>query len=275
MPCRTVAVAVLTACTLPAIAQDATHQDAAPADIEVEPDPTQPADLDAAKGPFRLLPDPWTGSIDAGLSGSTGNSENFSLRVNAGADRIIEDVAETRLSARYTYKSDNGNDTDNRFEANARHDWLFAESPWRAFARASYEYDEFQDYDHRISAGGGLGYEFIDNDTTLLVGRIGAQGTWELGRADGDRFTPEGILGIDFEHQLTERQKIYFTGDYLPALDDFWRYRVVARAGWEILIDPDANLFLKAGVENRYDSSPGPDTDRNDLDYFLTVGTTF
>lgn len=257
-----------------ATAQDATTEGKAPSTIEQDPAGQAPEPLEGSK-PFKLLPDPWEGSIDAGLVGSSGNTDNISIRANVEAKRIIEDVEETRLFATYIWQQDEGEDTQNRFDSGIRHDWLLPDSKWRIFARAGYEYDQFQDWDHRVTVGGGLGYEFINNDTTLLVGRAGLQAAWEFGGDEGDRFTPEGILGIDFEHQLTERQSIFFTGDYLPALDDFYRYRVVAKAGWQIMLDPEANLYLKAGIEDRYDSSPGADNDRNDLDYFLTVGTTF
>ena len=270
----TAAAMALSAIAGLAHAQDATNEGKAPATIEQDPAAEAPEPLEGPK-PFKLLPDPWAGSIDAGVVGSSGNTDNLSVRVNAAAERIIEDVEETRLFATFFYQQDDGEDTENRFETGIRHDWLLPDSKWRYFARAGYEYDEFQNWDHRIVAGGGLGYEFINNDTTTLVGRAGLQAAWELGGDGGDRFTPEGILGIDFEHQLTERQKIFFTGDYLPALDDFFRYRAVAKAGWEIMLDPEANLYLRAGIEDRYDSSPGADTKRNDLDYFITVGTTF
>ena len=46
--------------------------------------------------------------------------------------------------------------------------------------------------------------------------------------------------------------------------------RVRARAGYEITLDPDHGMVLRLGVQDRYDSSPGP-AKRNDVNYFVTL----
>ncbi|MEQ8770867.1 MAG: DUF481 domain-containing protein [Phycisphaerales bacterium] len=214
----------------------------------------------------------WEGSVEAGINGTTGNSENFNFRLALDAQRLTEDM-ETRFDALYRYATQEGEDTTNRFETGLRNDWLFNDSPWRLFAQGRYEYDEFQDWDHRISGFGGVGYEFIDNDTTTLIGRAGLGGAQTIG-GDEEEFTPEGLLALDVTHKLSDNQKIAAGTEVFPALDPFGDYRVNSYADYTVKVNPDNNMFLKLGVRHRWDSDPG-DAKRSDLDYYLTLGWGF
>lgn len=215
----------------------------------------------------------WTGSAEAGLSGASGNTERFNFRTGLNLSRETEEMV-TTFGAVYSYANDDGSETENRARFNARNDWLLPDSPWRIFAQAGVEYDEFQDWDLRYTVFAGGGYEFIDNDTTTLLGRIGVGGSYEQG-GQNEEFTPEGLLGLDLAHQLTERSKITATAEYYPSFDDLTEFRAIARASYEVLVDPEMNLTLKLGAENRYDSDPGAGFKRNDLDYFATLVWAF
>jgi len=215
----------------------------------------------------------WTGGVEGGLNGSSGNSDTLNFRAGVFANRITSSI-ETRAFANYLYSEDDGDRSQNRGEIGARNDWILGDSPWSVFAQGLFEIDEFQDWDSRLSGFAGIGYAFIKDDRTLLRGRLGAGGSYRWGGAD-DGFTPEGLIGIDFEHQLTERQRIFATGELYPSLDDGGEFRSLARAGWEILVDPSINMSLKLGVENRYDSKPGGDAKKNDFEYFALLAFAF
>jgi len=238
--------------------QDAVIAPSTAAAAEDVPAPEQP------KGFF----DGWAFTVEAGLNGSTGNTERVSLRAGISAERLTTDM-ETRLGFVYQYAEDDGSATDHRAALDGRNDWLFPGSPWRWFAKARYEYDQFQDWNTRLSFFTGPGYELIKNDTTLLLLRAGAGGNYRWG-GDDDGFTPEALVGADFEHKISERQKIFLTGELYPNLEDGGEFRALARGGWEILVDPELNMTLKLGFEDRYDSDPGA-AKENDLDYFLAL----
>lgn len=214
----------------------------------------------------------WDGSVEAGINGSTGNSENFNFRLALNAERLT-DKMETRFDASYKYANSEGQKSDNRFTTGLRNDWLFQDSPWRLFAQGRYEYDEFQDWTHRISGAVGVGYEFIKNDTTTLIGRVGIGGNQTIGGAD-EGFTPEGLLGLDFTHKLDESQSIALGTEVLPSLDPVGDYRVNSYAEYKVTINPENDMFMKAGVMHRWDSDPG-DAKHSDLDYYLTLGWGF
>ena len=218
------------------------------------------------------LLDGWEGSVTAGVNGSTGNTENLNLRGEIKAGRESRRV-KTSLRLLYSYATSDGEESENRFFGEARNDWKLGDSKWRLFVQGSYEYDEFKAWDHRVTLFAGAGYAFIENDKTTLVGRAGLGGAYEIG--DDDDLIPEALLGVDFEHQLTERQTIAFTSDLFPSLEELGDYRVRSLLAWEVMIDPEVNLVLRAGIESRYDSSPGEGVKRHDLDYFIALGWSF
>lgn len=239
------------------LAQDATNPEGAAADAPPAPEPP--------KGFF----DGWEFDVAIGLNGSTGNTERLSFRGGLGGQRITETM-ETRLGFVYQYAEDDSVATEHRASFDIRNDWLFADSPWRWFAQGRAEYDQFQEWNVRLSGFTGPGYELIKNDTTLLLLRGGIGGNQTIG-GDNEDFTPEALIGADFEHQISERQKIFLTGEIYPNLEDGGEFRALARGGWEILVDPDMNMNLRLGFENRYDSDPGSGVKENDLDYFLAL----
>ncbi len=215
----------------------------------------------------------WEGSVEVGLAGSDGNTEQVSFRMGVNAARKTERI-ETKFGANYLYVKSDGDETANRFDLSLRNDWLLKDSRWRLFAEGRYENDQFQNWDHRISGFLGVGYEFIKREKTTLVGRAGIGGSQEIG-GDDEGFHPEALLGLDFGHKINERQKLVASTDFYPSLDDMGEFRWVNKAAWEVTVDPETNMFLRVGAEHRHDSDPGEGFKQNDLNYFLTLGWSF
>jgi putative salt-induced outer membrane protein YdiY len=228
--------------------------------------------------PPAVTPDPesfwegWKGGLELGVNGSEGNSQALSVR---GAVNLKRETSKTVTTAGllYTYSTSDGDKTLDHGEINLRNDWKIG-SPWRIYATGKAEYDTFQDWVWRTSLFAGVGYEIIKSDNTLLLGRVGAGVTKEYGSSK-QRIEPELDLGLDWEHKIDERQKIFATIDYYPSLHRFTTYRVDAKAGYEIIVDPTNKLALKLGLEDRYNSNPGDDKKKNDLLYFATIVYTF
>lgn len=215
----------------------------------------------------------WTGSVDVGLSGASGNTENFNVRGAIGAKKETPKSVQD-LSVVYFRATDDGDETDDRWDVNYRYDYKLDAPRWRLFAKGRYEYDEFKDWLHRISLHGGVGYELVKTDKMFLLGRVGAGAYLEIG-GEENAWQPEGLLGYDFDYVFTERQKVFATGDYFPSFNDLRQYRIVNKAGYELKVDPEVNMMLKAGVESEYDSSPGEGFNKHDFRYFLSLGWAF
>lgn len=209
----------------------------------------------------------WSGQIAAGFSGSEGNTETLRLRLEADARRRTQDEILT-MRLNYILGTDRGRRSENRLFARARNRWLVPDSKWEYFAEGSAEFNEFRDFDARFTAGGGLGYRFIESDRTTLEGRAGAGFSYELG--SNDPFTPEAILGLDLAHQIAARHSVNVELEAFPSLEDFGEIRAAARARWDIALNESETLMLGLGFENRYDSQPEGQR-RNDFDYFARI----
>jgi putative salt-induced outer membrane protein YdiY len=210
----------------------------------------------------------WTGSIELGMNGSEGNAQTFSMRAGANLKRETKlyTLAFELSHARTTADS---LETQNNALGKIRLDRNLGESRWTLFGTGSGEYDQFKAFDLRLSAHAGLGYKFIKNESTTLVGRIGSGVSHEIGGPD-DSYVPEALLGLDFEHQITAKQKLVFKSEYLPEWGDYENYRLVSDASWECLLDEASNLSLKIGAIDRYDSTPNG-LKANDIDYLLLL----
>ena len=215
----------------------------------------------------------WASVLEAGISGSSGNSDRFNARVRFGATYTSEHNIFDFYTL-YLYSEEDSQETQNRAEFGAKNDFLFEDSPWRLFVRGLLEYDEQTSYTYRLSGGAGVGYAFFQTDELELVGRAGIGASREWG-SDNDSVVPEGFLGIDLKHKLNARQSIYATAEYFPSFDDLSEFRARLLAGWEVQVDEKGNLFLKIGIEDRYTEAVDVGTDRNDIDYFLALTYKF
>lgn len=235
--------------------------------VQEEPviDPPEPSDLE------KFLSG-WERRIELGLSGSEGNSTAGSFRGKFRADRKT-DLSETRLSLEYVYATRDAKATANRFSSEIRYDKLMKDSSWRYFARASFDADQFQSWDYRVTLGGGFGYQVIQDEKTNLLVRGGLSAAQDLGGPNDD-IRAEGILGFDLSRKLNERQRLTANFDFLPGITE-QRLRVNAKAEWEIMIDPERQLSLKVGGQDRYDSDPGGSASRNDLSYYMLLAIQF
>lgn len=271
-----VALAELEAARAEAVAEGAVvSEQEAPAStaaaVVTQSDAVQPA-LESETGFFSW--DAWEKSVDIGLNGASGNSENVNFRINLGAERNT-DKMETKLNALYRLTTSDGDETENRFRFDVRNDWLPPEgSKIRWWAQASYEFDEFQAWDSRISGAAGIGYEFIKNDKHTLVGRLGFGGSQTYGDMDED-FRPEAVAGLDYTWNIKDGQQFTAGTEVFLDVSETENFRANSYAQYEVLLDAESNLTFKTGVAHRYDSEPGATAERSDVEYYASMGWKF
>lgn len=241
-----------------------------PTDAETDP---AAAEAEAPKPDPESFFEGWAGSFAFGLNGASGNTERFGLRAQFDAKReTSKDI--TTFGALYIYATDEGEKSEHRGEIFGRYEWKLGEDGrWRPFATAKAEYDEFKDWDWRVSGFVGVGYALIENETTKFVPRIGIGGSREFG-GQSNEFIPELDLGWDFEHKFNENVKFFNTFDFYPSLKRITDYRFSTKAGIDVLLSKENNLSLKLGVEDEYDSTP-EGQNRNDIRYFALVAYNF
>lgn len=215
----------------------------------------------------------WKGSIALGANGASGNSESQSVRAEAG---LLRETSKTKAAVGliYSHATSDGSTSNDNARIDVRNDWLPQEGDaLRPFVQGSGEYDMFQEWDYRLSAAAGVGYELIKDEKILVLPRIGLGLAREIGGAD-NRLHAEGLLGVDFSYVIDERSKVFSTADSFWVLDSYPDYRLLLRAGYEVVIDPANKLSLKLGLEDKYDSDPDG-RERNDLAYFVLLNYGF
>lgn len=216
----------------------------------------------------------WEKSVDVGINGASGNSENLNLRILLGAERNT-DKMETSLSALYRLTTSDGDETENRFRFDIRNDWLPPEgSKIRWWAQGSYEFDEFQEWDSRVSGAAGIGYEFIKNDKHTLVGRLGFGGSQTFGDMNED-FRPEAVAGLDYTWNIKDGQQFTAGTEVFLDVSETENFRANSYAQYEVLLDAESNLTFKTGIAHRYDSEPGATAERSDVEYYASMGWKF
>ncbi len=247
--------------------------DAPPAPAVAPPAPPEPDPEPAAAAPVEEEEEsPWSGYADLGLTGTEGNTETINLRTAAGVRRETEETI-FRVDGKYRLSTDRGDKSANQAIGSAGYEWLLPNSPWGFFVEGIVEYDEFKDYDLRLDLLGGVTYEFIKTDSTLLKGRAGAGVYREFGAPD-EEWTPQGVLGLRFEHAFNERTKFVAYTDWYPSFEDLHDFRLISGAGVEVALNDDKSLLFKAGVEDRFDNRPG-DAEPHDIDFYVTLGFTW
>lgn len=212
----------------------------------------------------------WSGGVELGLSGSTGNTDVFKIRTGIGAKR---DKAGNILTSDFMYvlSEVNGELQENKALWVLRDEAQMLKSRWSALLSEALEFDQFRAFDLRNALHAGFSYVFLKSERVNFKSRLGAGTSYDLNTTTREsRWVPEGMWGYDLEYLLTDRVRLAAFGDYFPNVADWGQFRLRIRAAGEFLIVPEYGLVLRAGIQERYDSRPGTGR-RNDLDYFTTI----
>jgi putative salt-induced outer membrane protein YdiY len=211
----------------------------------------------------------WKNEVEAGINGSSGNSDAFSL--HAGYTATYKDTEDGwKFATAYDKAESDGTESRNQFIANLQKDWFWSGSPWFSFAQGRYDWDKFKEWDYRLSASGGAGYEFINDDTWYLTGRFGLGGNKTFGDQAED-FTPEAILALNAAWTISERESIELVNTLYPNLEDGGEYRNLTDFSWKMQMTDKGSLAMKIGLINEYDSLAAQGTDKNDFKYSLSL----
>ncbi|MFK7760329.1 MAG: DUF481 domain-containing protein [Phycisphaerales bacterium] len=239
-----------------------------------EPKPA-PKEVEKKKPAVPSFWDNWKRSVRVGFNTSSGNTENTNLNLQFHTKRRSKKYL-TKFDSEYRYATRNGVDSQNRLDLDFRHEWLAPEGSkvgW--WTTASFEVDEFQNWDYRASAHAGISYQFIKNDKTHLKGRTGFGGSQTFG-GTADDFRPEALVtGIDLRHRFNDTMNVEAGLEYFVDVSEVTRDRLNNNVKWNILLDKESNMNLQFKLSHRYDSEPGGNNDNNDINFDITVGWQF
>ncbi len=225
----------------------------------------------------------WKSRLELGFSGSAGVTEDTNLRIALNT-AFKEDTFKLTIDSRYLLDTSRGDRTDNKFTAGLLSQWDVPASRWSYFAQGRYDFDEFQSWEHRVTAGGGVGYLLtkvtgLDDagqpiDVLTLTGRLGLGGRKEFGSLNED-LQPEGIIGADLTWHISQRQNLSTQLTYFPDLEDTGEFRAVTKAQWWLKLDGLEGLSFKLGLDFEHQSQTDPGVSSNDLSIYGTLVLDF
>ncbi|MEO0512897.1 MAG: DUF481 domain-containing protein [Planctomycetota bacterium] len=219
--------------------------------------------------------DGWTGDVTLGLNGADGNAQRNTIRLGASANKETTKWKLTNAIV-YANSQDDGEESEDRFRADFRQERKLDNKPrWSAFVREEYTYDEFDNFLHRFGAFGGVGYKAIDREKYQLKFIGGAGTLYETGNGTEPGFFPEAFGGVELDWQITEKQKFHFDNTSFFDIAGANEVRNVTNLTWEVLVDEAANLSLKSGFRNEYDSGAQSPNVKNDIEYFLLLAFSY
>ncbi len=210
----------------------------------------------------------WDGTFEIGINGAKGNNNAFSITTGLELSRETQ-LTNWDLSLVYAKNQSDGVETQHNAILFSTWDYKLPSPHWSWFNKLILEYDEFKEFDLRVTWNTGLGYLLVDTPTTQFRERLGAGVSRELGGMDDD-YEPAANFGLDFSHQISERQKFSAVVDFFPNFGDFSDFRIVSDFSWEVLLDEASDLSLKIGVIDRYDSTPNG-AEANDVLYTMVL----
>lgn len=219
-------------------------------------------------------PKGWSGQGQAGAVLARGNADATTVNAKIDASDTIADWKHL-LHLAYLYGQSAGIATAQRFEYGWQTNYNFGKKAF-VFGSVNGEDDHFDGFVYQVTFATGLGYKFIDSDTTKLTGSLGfgyrrlqteslehnnpANGTEVTGRVPGPS-TSDGVgsAGLDYQQQLTHTTKltdkllVQSGGQNTAVANDF-----------AVAVNMTETLALSIGYGLRYNSNPPAGTKSTD-----------
>ena len=208
----------------------------------------------------------WDRSIDVGLTGAAGKSNDISFRSSISG-QYEDNIDRWDFKSIYIYKEDEHETTDNQLNVNLLKDWFVNDSPWFYFAHAGFDWDKFKDWDYRGRLSAGPGYQFVKNKELELATRVGLNGVYEVIEPN-NILNLEGLIGLHLSWNISDKQSLKINNFLYPSITDAGEYRNVTAFEWAHKLDYYKGLAIKFGFNNEYDTT---ETDKNDLKYYAAI----
>ena len=208
--------------------------------------------------------DHWNFVLGAAFGYVENVNNEFNVRLSAQAEHNSE-FARLRINGAYFLNSANSEIIDNDISFSTTQDWFFPQSDWSIFARGSYQWDEFELWEHRVSGYVGPGYRLFNTEKLTVDTRFGAGLTYEYGIP---QTLPELLASVEWTWQINDRQKLAGTFSYAPEVTNFNQFRLSLNAEWNFQLQEAEGLSFYIGVKDEYQSIVPQGSTRNDLRLF-------
>ena len=213
-----------------------------------------------------------TGEILFGYDQNEGNSDTIGFEIGGAHRWVAEGGGELHSKAGYAYGEADGVRKVNRGNVSSDYDRHIRERLYTNI-RAEALFDAPAEIDHRVIVGPpSVGYDFIETERRSLSGELGLAYLWEK-VADVKEEGPVLRAKQEFERHVGKNARFWQSFEYLPYLSEFDRFLLHTIVGIESGLTEV--LFMRFVVTDRYDSDPGVDLKKNDLNMTASLAVKF
>lgn len=219
---------------------------------------------------------PWSGSLQVGVSGSSGNSDNQNIDVRASTTRETENNR-LKFEALLHKASQDDQQTEDEIRALARLEQDYSERAF-VFGQFEVERDQFEEVDVRYRATVGPGYFILQKPDHELKTRAGLG--FEQERFEGGNVENNFVLtlGYDYRIDLWEWFRLTHNFTAIPDIGDepSKNYRLESALGGELPLGSKDSLWrLRGEYRHEYDNNPEPGVEDLDTNYLLSIVRDF
>jgi putative salt-induced outer membrane protein YdiY len=217
----------------------------------------------------------WTGSIAAGATLQTGNTDSRAANVDAQAERR---GAKDRWTAKGWWNyGENKVDGDwvlnsRKAGANLKYDYFLSKKVY-VNGVAGVETDTFADLELRLYAGAGLGYQWTETDTFKWGSEAGVTYFSDTHWVQEDDDYPAGRLANNIDWKITDKTSFANYLELYPSLE--YGEDVHGRSDTRLKTSLTEKMFAQLQWVWDYDNTPAAGADRNDHRVTLGLGWSF
>lgn len=211
---------------------------------------------------------PWEVTGAAGLSASSGNSDNLAYYLQLLAT-YQNNQNEGSFGVDYFVSESDKVKTTNSFRTFGQYNHLLTDRFYLGLV-GEFLVDPIADIDYRFDLAPVAGYKFIKNDTTSLSFEAGPGYTWQEEDGVTDDFSTVRFAQT-FEHSFNARTKLWQNITFTPKKDDFSDSVLRGEIGLDLRLNDE--WALRTSLRHKVDSNPA--TGREKDDTTLLVGFTY
>jgi hypothetical protein len=210
-------------------------------------------------------------TLDAGINFTQGNTQT---QINlASTIRYVRPrhSLQMNLNSIFSGQKDSEKTSRHEFSLLAKRDLAYR---WNYLGMFSVLHDNQQDLHLRSTFGGGFERTFKETNRTLFSGIIGFVYTRENYSVEGsDRNNGEILTGVALSTYKFRGSELNGYVLVFPSVTDPGRVRVDTNVywNWEIVSD----LYWKVSAFNNFDSSPPPESPKNNFGVTTSIGWSF
>lgn len=210
-------------------------------------------------------------SLDIGATLTDGNSEstkaNASLNVQAEKEKLGSILGGIQVN--YGESKVDGEEEKDLDNAKAFINVKKTATPMTFFYfDTSALYDNIADIDYRLTAGPGGGFYAVKSARDTLSFEAGPTYVWERVAEEDDDYLAVRVAQR-YEHVFAPGTRFWQSAEYLPEAGDFGNHLLNAEVGCEAALN--SRMSLRLVLQDKYDSEPGPDLERNDILFIAGV----